>query len=36
MVKDEEADKDKTVEQQTTLPVPCPARPQIHSRKFRE
>ncbi|XP_044051244.1 selenocysteine insertion sequence-binding protein 2-like [Siniperca chuatsi] len=34
---DEETDKDETVEQQTTSPVPCPAnRPKIHSRKFRD
>ncbi|XP_068577175.1 selenocysteine insertion sequence-binding protein 2 [Cebidichthys violaceus] len=34
---DEEADKDKIVEQHTTSPVPCPAsRPKIHSRKFRD
>ncbi|XP_040051084.2 selenocysteine insertion sequence-binding protein 2 [Gasterosteus aculeatus] len=34
---DEEADKDKIVEQRTISPVPCPAsRPKIHSRKFRD
>ena len=34
---DEETDKDKTAEEQTTSHVPCPAnRPKIHSRKFRE
>ncbi|XP_070760781.1 selenocysteine insertion sequence-binding protein 2 [Enoplosus armatus] len=34
---DEETDKDETVEQQTTSPVPCPSnRPKIHSRKFRD
>ncbi|XP_049907089.1 selenocysteine insertion sequence-binding protein 2-like [Epinephelus moara] len=34
---DEEADKDENIEQEITLPVPCPAsRPKIHSRKFRD
>ncbi|XP_040010729.1 selenocysteine insertion sequence-binding protein 2-like isoform X2 [Xiphias gladius] len=34
---DEETDKDETVEQQTTLPVPCSVnQPKIHSRKFRD
>lgn len=34
---DEETDKEETVEQQTTSPVPCPTnQPKIHSRKFRD
>ncbi|XP_073322118.1 selenocysteine insertion sequence-binding protein 2 [Pagrus major] len=34
---DEEAEKNETVDQQTTSPVPCSvSRPKIHSRKFRD
>uniref|UniRef100_A0A671UHG9 SECIS binding protein 2 n=1 Tax=Sparus aurata TaxID=8175 RepID=A0A671UHG9_SPAAU len=34
---DEETEKNETVDQQTTSPVPCLAnRPKIHSRKFRD